>query len=103
MSLVGLPPTALGDVETILDYYLSEAGVQTAERFLEALSEALLLIDAQPGIGSPRLAIAFRRPSLRVWPVRDFPYLICYHERNGIVEVWRIVHTSRNIPRSLRD
>ena len=76
MTLSDLPPTALGDVETILDYYLSEAGVTIAERFLAALSEALVLIDIQPGIGSPRLAIALKRPSLRVWPVRDFPYLI---------------------------
>ena len=53
------------------------ATTQTQTRFpWAALSEALVLIDKQPGIGSPRLAIALKRPSLRVWPVRDFPYLI---------------------------
>lgn len=103
MNLDGLPTSALTDVEAIIDHDLAEAGVTVADRFLTALSETPVLIRQQPGIGSTRLAHVLQRPTLWVWPMHGFPYLVCYRVTDTAVEIWRIVHMSRDIPATLRD
>ncbi len=103
MSLPPLPQLALTDVEAIVDHYLSEAGVEVAARFLDALETAIAQIRDQPGIGSPRLAQALNARALRVWPVKGFPQVIFYLDRAGSVEIWRILHSARDIPSNLRE
>ncbi len=103
MSLPPLPQLALADVEAILDHYLSEAGVEVAGRFLDALETAITQIREQPGIGSPRLAQAMSARALRVWPVKGFPQMVFYLDREGGVEIWRILHVARDIPSTLRE
>jgi toxin ParE1/3/4 len=103
MSLDKLPQLALTDVDQIVDHYLAEAVPNIAARFLEALELALGQIQQEPGIGSPRLARAMQSLALRIWPVKGFPYLIFYLDLPEGPQIWRVLHTARDIPSSLRD
>ncbi len=103
MNPSSLPLLALTDVDAILNHYLIEAGVEIAGQFLDGLELSLHQIRHEPGIGSPRLAVSLKEPALRVWPIRGFPYLIFYLNRQDAVEIWRILHTSRDIPSQLRE
>ena len=40
-------------------------------------------------------------PGLRVRPVTRFPYLVFYVVGDKIVDVWRILHSRRDIPSSV--
>jgi toxin ParE1/3/4 len=103
MNASSLPLLALTDVDDILNHYLTEAGVEIAGQFLDGLELSLRQIGQEPGIGSPRLALSLKEPALRVWPIRGFPYLIFYLNRPTGVEIWRVLHTSRDIPSQLRE
>jgi toxin ParE1/3/4 len=60
-------------------------------------------IGAHPASGSPRYAHLLDLPGLRVWPIRRFPYLVFYVERDDAVAIWRVLHTRRDIPQTLRN
>ena len=92
---------AIRDAEDATDYYIREAGDAVAFRFIDALQAAYHRIGANPGIGSPRLGGLIGLPSLRTWPVRDFPYVICYEMGPGTVDVWRVLHAQSDIPEHL--
>ena len=65
-------PAARRDILAQVAHYLDELAYEAAERFPLALREAVLQIEQQPGIGSPR---KFKNPSLaglRSWPVPGF-------------------------------
>lgn len=42
-------------------------------------------------------------PGLRLLPLRRYPFLIFYFERDDHIDVWRILHAERDIPVWLRD
>jgi toxin ParE1/3/4 len=89
-------------VDAIVDYYLAEAGRAAALGFVEALDRALRHIGEHPAAGSPRYGHELDLPGLRVWPVRRFPHMIFYVEREAEIDVWRILHGRRDIPEWLR-
>ena len=41
--------------------------------------------------------------ALRSWPLRGYPYLVFYVERDDHVDVWRLLHAERDIPAWLRE
>lgn len=51
-----------------------------------------------PAIGSPRYAHELDIPSLRVRSAGRYPYLIFYFEKETEIEVWRVLHSARDIP-----
>jgi toxin ParE1/3/4 len=55
----------------------------------------------RPHRGSLRFAFALDIPGLRAFPVSRFPYLVFYVERETELDVWRVLHTSRDIPTTL--
>ncbi|HSX95014.1 MAG TPA: type II toxin-antitoxin system RelE/ParE family toxin [Hydrogenophaga sp.] len=89
---------AIGDVETALDHYLSEAGSNVADGMVDALDKAFVHIGRQPGTGSPRYAHELNLPGLRSWPLTRYPYLVFYIERDDHIDVWRVLHAKRDIP-----
>lgn len=103
MTQAELPEAALADVGSILDYYLAEAGVEVAGRFLDMFEFAIRQIRQEPGIGSPRLALALRSPALRIWPIKGFPHLILYLDLPDGVQIWRVLHSARDIPTHLQE
>lgn len=91
------------DLGTAIGYYVDEADVATAIRFVDAVQAAAGRIGRNPRLGSLRFAYELAVPDLRVVAAGRFPYLLFYLERETSVDVWRLHHTSRDIPASLQD
>jgi toxin ParE1/3/4 len=90
------------DVTEAIDYYLAESNA-AALGFIDALEAAYEHIRRAPATGSPRYAHELNLPGLRFWPCKRYPYLVFYVERAGRVEVWRVVHARRDIPKWLQN
>lgn len=91
------------DVLDAVDYYRSEAGVQVALDFIAAMEHTLERVAHHPLAGSPRYAHELDLPGLRYWRLTRFPYLVFYVDRPDHVDVWRVLHATRDIPKWLRD
>ncbi|HEY9067576.1 MAG TPA: type II toxin-antitoxin system RelE/ParE family toxin [Burkholderiaceae bacterium] len=90
------------DVEAAIDHYLTESA-EIALGFVDALEAAYAHIRRAPATGSPRYAHELNLPGLRFWPCRRYPYLVFYLERRERIEIWRVLHASRDIPQWLQD
>ena len=102
-NLVRLRRLAADDIDAALDYYLASAGAEVARRFLAAAQRGLSQLSRQPQVGSLRFAFELDIPELRAWPIAKFPYLVFYVEHDAEIDVWRLLHTSRDIPATLAD
>lgn len=91
------------DTQLIVSGYVGEAGVDVALNFIDALEDAYRVIGDNPAAGSPRYGLMLDIPGLRSWRVRGFPHLIFYVERTDLLDVWRILHGSRDVPATLVD
>jgi toxin ParE1/3/4 len=87
------------DIENAADWYFGEGGVTLEARFIDALQAAIRRIAINPGVGSARYAALMQIPGLRFWRLTKFPYLIFYVERERQVDVWRVLHEQRDLPR----
>lgn len=86
------------DVNEAIDHYLGEGAEQAALKFIDALEQALQHIGRHPATGSPRYAHELDLPGLRCWQVKGYPHLVFYVERDDHIDVWRVLHGSRDIP-----
>lgn len=86
------------DVHEAIDYNLGEGAQQAALKFIDALEQALQHIGRHPATGSPRYAHELDLPGLRCWQVKAYPHLVFYVERDDHIDVWRVLHCSRDIP-----
>jgi toxin ParE1/3/4 len=86
------------DVDEGIGYYLSEANVEVALGFVAALERAYRHISRHPASGSSRYAVELNLPGIRSWPLRRFPHLVFYVETKDCIEVWRVLHSARDIP-----
>lgn len=86
------------DVEDAVDDYAREAGEQIALGFIDGVESAYRAIARHPAAGSPRYAHELNLPGLRGWPVKRYPYLVFYVERDDHIDVWRVLHAQRDIP-----
>jgi len=91
------------DVDEAVEYYLSEGSEQAALGFIDALEEAYAHIGRHPGTGSPRYAQELGLPGLRSWPLKHYPHLVFYVERDDHVDIWRVLHGQRDIPAWMRE
>ena len=105
MSVKEIVPRALArrDVDEAIEHYLNEAGGKAALGFIDKLERAFLHIARRPAAGSPRYAHELDLPGLRVWPVKRYPYLVFYMEREHSIDVWRVLHGKRDIPAWIRE
>lgn len=88
------------DVTDAIDYYLAESPA-AALGFVDALEAAYDHIQRWPASGSSRYAFELNLPGLRFWPCKKYPYLIFYVQKADRIEVWRVLHAQRDIPRWL--
>ena len=91
------------DVRAALDFYLAEAGKTVAERFLEAIDDALQHVARTPTAGSSRLGQEVGLPDLRSWRLKRFPYLVFYYDTGDSIVIWRVLHMQRDLPTTLSD
>lgn len=86
------------DVDEAIAYYLAQDGGQAALRLIDALERAYTHISRHPATGSHRYAHELDLPGLRCWPLARYPYLVFYVERPDHIDVWRVLHSHRDIP-----
>jgi toxin ParE1/3/4 len=91
------------DVEEILDHYLAEGAEQAAMGFIDALEQAYAHIGEHPATGSSRYAFELNLAGLRSWPLARYPHLVFYVEREEHIDVWRVLHGKRDVPRWMRE
>lgn len=97
-----VPRDARRDVEAIARFYAREAGSDVALGFTAAFRSAVDLLRTFPESGSTRFAAVTGIENLRALPLKGYPYLIFYRFDGTTVLILRILHTSRDIPASLR-
>ena len=90
------------DVDEAITHYLEEAGSQVALGFIDALQGAFRHLADNPRSGSPRYGHEVNLPGLRSWPLKGYPHLVFYMAGHGRIDVWRVLHSRRDIPDWLR-
>ena len=100
---VVLRERARRDVDEVVEYYLSEAGVADTLAFIDALEVSLRQVGEHPAAGSSRYAHELDLPDLRFRTVGKFPYLVFYVEQEAEIDVWRVLHGARDIAAWLRE
>jgi toxin ParE1/3/4 len=94
---------AENDVQGIVDYYFGEGLQETAVHFSDALEQTINKIGSHPALGSPRYAHELGIEGLRFRLIPRFPFLVFYVVGEDYIEVWRILHTKRDIPATLQE
>lgn len=100
---VRLRERASDDIDQAVDYYLAEADAEVALRFVDAVERAVGQIGRSPQSGSLRFSYELEIPGLRVRPVARFPHLVFYLLGDEVVDVWRVLHTRRDLPSAMVD
>ena len=93
MSRYRLTPRASQDLEAIADF-IAEDDAAAAARVVNAIEEKCRAIAVMPGMGRGREEFA---PGLR--SALSGRYLIFYRPEEGGIQVIRIVHGSRDLPK----
>jgi toxin ParE1/3/4 len=89
-------PQAERDVREIWAYYAVRASAEAASKVLRTIEAAVGRVANLPMAGRPRDDL---RPSLR--SVLAHPYLIFYRLKDGGVEIVRVLHERRDLPKAL--
>jgi toxin ParE1/3/4 len=88
--------SARDDEREAVRHYASEAGLDVALRFIEALRDAYISIAERPKTGSPRYGELLGLKGLRTKKLRNFPFAVFYAERADSIDVWRVLHAQRD-------
>ncbi len=94
---------ATNDVDEAVDHYIAEAGADVATRFVDELERAIRQLELHPELGSLRFAFELHLPGVRSFRVDGFPHLIFYLVREDRLDVLRVLHSSRDVPATLRE
>ena len=70
--------------------------------FIDALAQAYEHISRHAATGSPYYAHELGLAGLRFWPLTRYPYLVFYIECDDHIDVWRVLHSRRDIPELMR-
>lgn len=85
------------DVEQAVDYY-KEKSKALGNKFYHELMKSYGHISDHPAIGSNRFAYELNIPNLKTWALTDFPYIIFYIEKAQYIHIYRVLHSSQQIP-----
>jgi len=99
--LVQLRGLAAADIDAAIDHYQQSAGEAVALDLVDALEHAVTRISRSPHVGSLRFSHELAIPELRAWTLQRFPYLIFYVPNDKHIDVWRVLHSRRDIPSEL--
>jgi toxin ParE1/3/4 len=88
---------AASDIDETITYLRGEAGDAVSLAFIDALENGISHITRSPNAGSLRFAYELGIPELRAWGVRGFPYVIFYMLLGDRIDIWRVLHTRRDI------
>lgn len=97
-------PLALADVEDHSVYLAGHAGDRVARRFEAGVRRTAKLLLRFPRIGRERQLGPPRLRALRAWSITGFPdVLIFYLVVPGGIDVVRVLHAARDLPRQSFD
>lgn len=99
---VRLRAVAAADIEAAGDYYLDQVSEPTALEFIDAVERGIRRISRNPNVGSLHFAYELALPVLRVWSLQRFPYVVFYVAANNEIDVWRVLHSRRDVPTALQ-
>jgi plasmid stabilization system protein ParE len=89
---------ATQDLDDLAAYYLREAGLAVALRFVDNAEQAFAQIARMPKMGALLGFPHAPHAGIRRWHIKDFPrLLILYQEKPDGIEVIRVVDTGRDI------
>lgn len=91
------------DVEEAIDHYLVEHAERAAIGLIDELERTYTHIGRHPGTGATRYAHDLGLPGLRSWPLTRFPFLVFYVEQPDRIDVWRVLHSQRDIAAWMQD
>lgn len=94
---------AVRDIDQAVDHYLIASGARLTKRFVRDLHRVFAHLSREPSSGSLRYAHELNLPGLRSWELKTFPYLVFYVELSERVDVWRVLHTRRDLVVSIDD
>ena len=86
---------ALEDLEQA-GQYIAQSNPGAADRVIERIWKATQMLAEQPGIGRPG-----RVPGTRELVVTGTPYMVPYRVVENVVQILRVLHTSRRWPKRL--
>jgi toxin ParE1/3/4 len=89
---------AASDVDGAIGYLRGAAGDAVGLDFIDALERGINHITRSPNAGSLRFAYELGVPELRARGLRRFPYVIFYVPFGDGIDIWRVLHTRRDIP-----
>jgi plasmid stabilization system protein ParE len=89
-----LAPLAREDLREIWDH-IAEDDLDTADRILDEIRSAILLLTSRPTMGHIREDLAPR--SYRFWSI--YSYLIIYRPNTSPLEIVRVWHGAQRRPR----
>lgn len=98
MKPAALRPLAERDLIERSRFYRNAGGAAVGERFFDAAIAALRLIEATPGLGSPRVGELLGLDGLRRLGIAGFPCGWIYLERADLVDVIRLVADHQDLP-----
>lgn len=96
MNDIRLSALAREDLLSAVEYYCQQAP-HVAERFVDALDQAMHSTARSPNSGSHRFADLLDIPGLRCRKVAGFPYLVFYLVSGDEVMVGRVLHEARDL------
>ena len=99
---VRLRALAAADVEAASDYYVDQVSEQTALEFIDTVERGIRRISRSPNVGSLHFAYELALPDLRAWPLQRFPYVVFYVATSDEIDVWRVLHSRRDLPTALQ-
>lgn len=82
---------------------MAKLGRPGRRRFVEAVERAVAQIGRSSNSGSLRFSYELEIPGLRVRPAARFPNLVFYVVGDEVVDVWRVLHSRRDIPSAVAD
>ncbi|HAJ48386.1 MAG TPA: type II toxin-antitoxin system RelE/ParE family toxin [Alphaproteobacteria bacterium] len=97
MKRYTLSELAKADLASIKAYLKVEAGIPATRRVLHDISNAIERIGSMPGLGHVREDLTTL--PVKFWQVRA--YFVIYTPQARPIEIIRILHASRDIPRLL--
>ena len=81
------------------DYYVQEADIGTALRFLDAVERTFALLTSQPHMGAHAKLSHPALEDSRFVPIMGFEKILAfYRAQAGLIDVIRVIHGHRDIP-----
>ena len=84
-------PQARTDILDTARHYRQAAGAAVAQRFVQAVKEAITQLEANPAIGSPRIGQEIEVAGLRTWRLNGFPATVWYFEQKDHIDIVRVI------------